>query len=64
MKQGYAYTESHCQDQKQVIVHLFEWSWDSIARFTILLYLELCNNLCFMVGETFEPAPGLTLPRI
>jgi hypothetical protein len=26
------YTESHCKDQKQVIVHLFEWNWDWIAR--------------------------------
>merc|ERR1712168_3508 len=26
------YTESHCKDQKQAIVHLFEWSWDSIAN--------------------------------
>merc|ERR1711936_171201 len=25
------YTESHCKDSKQAIVHLFEWSWDSIA---------------------------------
>merc|ERR1712168_860387 len=23
--------ETHCQDQKQVIVHLFEWSHDSVA---------------------------------
>ncbi|XP_023334511.1 alpha-amylase [Eurytemora carolleeae] len=30
--EGYGYTETHCQDKKQVIVHLFEWSWDSIAR--------------------------------
>merc|ERR1711973_408729 len=28
---GLAYTESHCQDQKQAIVHLFEWHWDWIA---------------------------------
>jgi len=26
------YTESHCKDQKQAIVHLFEWSWDAIAE--------------------------------
>ena len=25
------YTETHCQDSKQAIVHLFEWSWDAIA---------------------------------
>ena len=25
------YTEPHC-DGKQVIVHLFEWSWDAIGR--------------------------------
>jgi len=30
--QGFAYTETHCQDKKQVIVHLFEWSWDDIAN--------------------------------
>merc|ERR1712002_908683 len=29
---GLAYTESHCKDQKQVIVHLFEWSWNDIAN--------------------------------
>jgi len=28
---GESYTETHCQDQKQVIVHLFEWSWSDIA---------------------------------
>lgn len=28
---GAQYTESHCKDQKQAIVHLFEWSWDAIA---------------------------------
>ena len=26
-----AYTETHCKDSKQAIVHLFEWSWDAIA---------------------------------
>eukprot|EP00091_Calanus_sinicus_P001874 TRINITY_DN118_c0_g1_i1.p1 TRINITY_DN118_c0_g1~~TRINITY_DN118_c0_g1_i1.p1 ORF type:complete len:138 (-),score=41.40 TRINITY_DN118_c0_g1_i1:164-532(-) len=26
-----AYTESHCRDQKQAIVHLFEWSHDAVA---------------------------------
>jgi len=26
------YTETHCRDQKQAIVHLFEWPWDSIAQ--------------------------------
>ena len=25
------YTEPHC-DGKQVMVHLFEWSWDAIGR--------------------------------
>merc|ERR1711936_1199426 len=25
------YTESNCYDQKQAIVHLFEWHWDWIA---------------------------------
>merc|ERR1739838_1131693 len=25
------YTESHCRDQKQAIVHLFEWSHDAVA---------------------------------
>jgi len=25
------YTESHCRDQKQAIVHLFEWPHDSVA---------------------------------
>ena len=25
------YTETHCKDSKQAIVHLFEWSWDAIA---------------------------------
>merc|ERR1719153_1089968 len=25
------YTESHCKDQKQAIVHLFEWSHDAVA---------------------------------
>jgi len=25
------YTETHCKDSKQAIVHLFEWSWDSVA---------------------------------
>ena len=25
------YTETHCKDQKQAIVHLFEWSHDSVA---------------------------------
>ena len=25
------YTEPHC-DGKQVIVHLFEWPWDAVAR--------------------------------
>ena len=29
---GADYTESHCKDKKQAIVHLFEWSWDSIAN--------------------------------
>merc|ERR1712012_1490530 len=29
---GAQYTESHCKDKKQAIVHLFEWSWDSIAN--------------------------------
>jgi len=26
------YTDSHCRDQKQAIVHLFEWPWDTIAQ--------------------------------
>ena len=26
-----AYTETHCQDSKQAIVHLFEWSHDAVA---------------------------------
>merc|ERR1712121_298997 len=25
------YTESHCRDQKQAIVHLFEWPHDAVA---------------------------------
>ena len=25
------YTETHCKDKKQAIVHLFEWSHDSVA---------------------------------
>jgi len=25
------YTQTHCKDSKQAIVHLFEWPWDSIA---------------------------------
>ena len=25
------YTETHCKDSKQAIVHLFEWSWDAVA---------------------------------
>lgn len=29
---GNAYTETHCMDSKQVIVHLFEWSWNDIAN--------------------------------
>lgn len=29
---GNAYTETHCLDSKQVIVHLFEWSWNDIAK--------------------------------
>jgi alpha-amylase len=29
---GYGYTESHCVNSKQAIVHLFEWPWDSIAQ--------------------------------
>merc|ERR1712223_2270833 len=28
---GSDYTESNCYDQKQAIVHLFEWHWDWIA---------------------------------
>ena len=28
---GVDYTESHCKDQKQAIVHLFEWSHDAVA---------------------------------
>ena len=28
---GDDYTESHCKDQKQAIVHLFEWSHDAVA---------------------------------
>jgi hypothetical protein len=31
-----SYTESHCKDKKQVIVHLFEWHWDWIARYTFV----------------------------
>ena len=27
----HGYTETHCQDSKQAIVHLFEWSWDAVA---------------------------------
>jgi len=26
-----AYTETHCRDGKQAIVHLFEWDWNTIA---------------------------------
>ena len=29
--QGLIYTEPHCGG-KQVIVHLFEWSWGAVAR--------------------------------
>lgn len=29
---GHAYTETHCVDSKQAIVHLFEWSHDAVAN--------------------------------